>query len=161
MDPPLEAQDSPLVRDQLLIHGARFAYIMMMSNAQVSAFARLHDPVVTVSFTLTNTGSVAGTEVMHELVLSLEITLILGMIKAPQLYLSPPASANSAPFNLRGFDSVFLGPGESKTVSFSLSRYDFSVWDTGSQSWQIVKGTTGISVGASSRDLRLKDSIDN
>nr|AAC26489.1 cellulose-binding beta-glucosidase [Phanerodontia chrysosporium] len=102
----------------------------------------LHDSVVTVSFTLTNNGTVDGTEV-------------------PQLYLSPPASAKSAPQNLKGFDSVFLPAGASTTVSFELSRYSFSVWDVVSQSWQIPAGVTGISVGASSRDLRLKGSITN
>ncbi|KAI0762813.1 beta-glucosidase [Fomes fomentarius] len=102
----------------------------------------LHDPVVTVSFTLANNGTVAGTEI-------------------PQLYTSPPASAKSAPFNLKGFDAVFLAPGESTTVSLKLSRLDFSVWDVVSQSWQIPSGVTGVSVGASSRDLRLKGSVTN
>ncbi|KAH8100570.1 beta-glucosidase [Cristinia sonorae] len=102
----------------------------------------LHDNVVTVSFTLTNTGEVAGTEV-------------------PQLYISPPVSAKSAPNNLKGFDSVFLAPGQSTTVSFELSRYSFAVWDVMSQSWQIPAGETGISVGASSRDLKLMGSITN
>ncbi|KAI0757179.1 beta-glucosidase [Daedaleopsis nitida] len=102
----------------------------------------LHDPVVTVTFTLKNNGSVAGAEI-------------------PQLYTSPPASGKSAPFNLKGFDSVFLAPGQSTTVSMTLSRLDFSVWDVVSQSWQIPSGATGISVGASSRDLRLKGSVAN
>ncbi|KAH9898580.1 beta-glucosidase [Cubamyces lactineus] len=102
----------------------------------------LHDPVVTVTFTVTNNGTVAGTEI-------------------PQLYTSPPASAKSAPFNLKGFDSIFLAPGASTTVTMTLSRIDFSVWNVPSQSWQIATGVTGISVGASSRDLRLKGSITN
>ena len=102
----------------------------------------LHDPVVTISFTLTNTGSKAGTEV-------------------PQLYTSPPASAGQAPLNLKGFDAVYLGAGESKTVTFQLSRYDLSVWDVVSQSWQVATGVTGLSVGASSRDIKLKGSITN
>ena len=106
------------------------------------ATARLHDSVVTVSFTLTNNGTVDGTEV-------------------PQLYLSPPASAKSAPLNLKGFDSIFLPAGASTTVSLPLSRYSFSIWDVVSQSWQIPSGVTGISVGASSRDIRLKGSITN
>ncbi len=83
------------------------------------------------------------------------------MLQIPQLYTSPPASAQSAPLNLHGFDSIFLAPGESTTVSLAFSRLDFSVWDVPSQSWQVAKGTTGISVGASSRDLRLKGSITN
>ena len=63
--------------------------------------------------------------------------------------------------NLKGFDAIFLNPGESKVVTLQLSRYDFSYWDVISQSWQIATGTTGISIGASSRDLRLKGSISN
>ncbi|KAI0348700.1 beta-glucosidase [Trametopsis cervina] len=102
----------------------------------------LHTPVVTVTFTLTNTGTVAGTEI-------------------PQLYISPPSTAKSAPNNLKGFDSVFLAAGASTTVSLSLTRYHFSIWDVVSQQWLIPSGVTGISVGASSRDLRLKGSITN
>ena len=103
---------------------------------------RLHDPVVNVSFMLTNTGATTGTEI-------------------PQLYTFPPASAQQAPRNLRGFDAVFLVPGESRTVTFALSRYDLAFWDVGSRSWQLAAGETGVAVGASSRDLRLKGSITN
>ncbi|KAI0374300.1 beta-glucosidase [Pilatotrama ljubarskyi] len=81
--------------------------------------------------------------------------------QVPQLYTSPPASAQSAPLNLKGFDAVFLNQGESKTVTFQLSRYDFSVWDVVAQRWEIPQGVTGISVGASSRNLKLKGSITN
>ena len=56
---------------------------------------------------------------------------------------------------------MFLASGQSTTVTMTLSRLDFSVWDVVSQSWQIPKGATGISIGASSRDLRLKGSITN
>ena len=63
--------------------------------------------------------------------------------------------------NLKGFDAVYLGAGESTTVTFELSRYDFSIWDVVSQSWQVVPGTTGLSVGASSRDIKLTGSITN
>ncbi|TFK76897.1 glycoside hydrolase family 3 protein [Pluteus cervinus] len=102
----------------------------------------LHDKVVSVTFTLTNNGTVAG----HEI---------------PQLYLSPPTSAQSAPRNLKGFDSVYLAPGASKSVTLQLSRHDFSIWDTAAQRWTIPTGATGISVGASSRDIRLTGSITN
>ena len=57
--------------------------------------------------------------------------------------------------------STGLAPGESATVSMALARIDFAVWDVVSQSWQIPAGETGISVGASSRDLRLKGTIPN
>ncbi|KAI0321104.1 beta-glucosidase [Amylostereum chailletii] len=102
----------------------------------------LHEVIFAISFTLKNNGSLAG----HE---------------SPQLYTSPPKSAASAPYNLKGFDNVFLAPGESTTVSFNLSRYDLSVWNVVTQRWEIPTGTTGVSVGASSRDLRLASTIDN
>lgn len=79
----------------------------------------------------------------------------------PQLYLSLPASTNSAPKSLKGFDSVFLTPGQTKTVTLKLSRYDFSFWNVAAQRWQVPTGATGISIGASSRDIRLMGSLTN
>lgn len=121
--------------------------------------SRLHDPVVTVTATITNNGSIAGAEASNA------VWNVLGMLtnvfQIPQLYTSPPASANSAPFNLKGFDSVFLQPGDSQIVAFNLSRMSFSIWDVISQRWEIPTGVTVISVGASSRDLRLRGSITN
>ncbi|KAF9015366.1 glycoside hydrolase family 3 protein [Cyathus striatus] len=106
----------------------------------------LHEKVITVSFSIKNNGTVAA-------------TVAEVFLKIPQLYITPPASANSAPMNLKGFDNVFLNPGESKLVTIQLSRYDLSVWDVASQSWKIPNGETGVSVGASSRDIRLTGSV--
>ncbi|KAF8128494.1 beta-glucosidase [Mycena galopus ATCC 62051] len=102
----------------------------------------LHTAVITVSFTVQNNGTVAGNEV-------------------PQLYLTFPASANTAPKNLKGFDNVFIGAGQSTTVSMTLSRFDFSTWNVATQRWEIVTGTTTISIGASSRDIRLTGTVVN
>ncbi|KAF8166141.1 glycoside hydrolase family 3 protein [Mycena galopus ATCC 62051] len=102
----------------------------------------LHTAVITVSFTVQNNGTVAGNEV-------------------PQLYLTFPASANTAPKNLKGFDNVFIGAGQSTTVSMPLSRFDFSTWNVATQRWEIVTGTTTISIGASSRDIRLTGTVVN
>ncbi|PBL00816.1 beta-glucosidase [Armillaria gallica] len=100
----------------------------------------LHESVVKVGFTLKNVGSVAG----HEI---------------PQLYISLPSSANSPPQGLKGFDSVYLGPGESTTVTMELSRYSFAIWDVKAQKWSIPSGTSKISVGGSSRDIRLTGTL--
>ncbi|KDQ63844.1 glycoside hydrolase family 3 protein, partial [Jaapia argillacea MUCL 33604] len=100
----------------------------------------LHEEVISVNFTLRNNGTSGG----HE---------------TPQLYLSPPLAANSPPYILKGFDSVFLVPGESRIVSFTLSRYSLSIWNVVTQRWEIPKGTTGVGVGASSRDRRLVGSM--
>ncbi|KAJ4494293.1 glycoside hydrolase family 3 protein [Lentinula lateritia] len=101
-----------------------------------------HDAVVNVTFTVDNNGTVAGNEI-------------------PQLYITLPPSAGAAPMNLKGFDSVFLASGESTQVTMSLSRFDFSVWDVPSQQWLIPSGTSTISIGASSRDIRLTHTITN
>jgi beta-glucosidase len=84
---------------------------------------------------------------------------LISIPKIPQLYLTRPASSNSPPYVLRGFESVYLEPGQSTLVSMGLSRYDFSIWDIVQQKWVIPKGTTGITVGSSSRNHKLKGSV--
>ncbi|KAF7290169.1 Fn3-like domain-containing protein [Mycena indigotica] len=98
--------------------------------------AALYAPFGSVSFTLKNTGRVAGAEVA-------------------QLYLTFPAAYNEPPRLLRGFSRVFLGAGQSKGVSIPLRVKDLSVWDVVAQKWVLVKGEVGVAVGASSRDIRL------
>ncbi|KAF8487505.1 beta-glucosidase [Russula ochroleuca] len=100
----------------------------------------LHRAAYTVSFTVQNTGQVAGTEI-------------------PQVYLHFPAGAGEPPSVLRGFTDVELQPGEEKSVNVTLSRYDLSVWDVPSQSWMRALGTYSLSVGTSSRDFRLKGTL--
>jgi beta-glucosidase len=97
--------------------------------------------VATVTATITNTGSVAGAEVA-------------------QLYVTLPSSAPpTPPKQLRGFAKLKLEPGKSGTVTFNLRRRDLSYWDTGRQQWVVPSGSFGVSVGASSRDVRLTGSI--
>jgi len=96
----------------------------------------LHRAAYTVSFTVQNTGPVAGTEIS-------------------QAYLHFPVGAGEPPSVLRGFTDAELQPGESQSVYVTLSRYDLSVWDVPSQSWMRALGTYSLSVGASSRDFRL------
>ncbi|MET0492500.1 MAG: glycoside hydrolase family 3 C-terminal domain-containing protein [Actinoplanes sp.] len=83
---------------------------------------------VTVAFTVTNTGSRAGAEV-------------------PQVYVGRPAN------NLRGFTKLTLAPGESRRVTTTLDARSFQQW--GTAGWETPAGPYRISVGASSRDLRL------
>lgn len=67
-----------------------------------------------------------------------------------------PQSANEPPKLLRGFEKLQLAGGGSKQVTFPLSARDRSVWDgAGGGGWKEVKGSFGVVVGASSRDLKL------
>lgn len=120
----------------------------------------LHEKVITVSFTLQNNGTVAGHEVRYFFQQS-DTFAQRSYAQIPQLYLSPPASANSPPKLLKGFDSIFLQPGQSSKVEFQVSRYDLSTWNVLTQRWEIPSGSTGVMVGASSRDIRLTGSIPN
>ncbi|KAM5348287.1 hypothetical protein ACJ41O_008111 [Fusarium nematophilum] len=69
-----------------------------------------------------------------------------------QLYLAIP---NSPPKQLRGFEKVALGRGQSAEVQLELTRRDFAVWDVVLQRWVVQSGTYSVFVGASSRDIRL------
>jgi len=93
----------------------------------------LWDVLFNVTASITNVGKVAGAE-------------------AAQLYLGIP----TAPIRqLRGFDKVFLKPNETATVAFALTRRDLSIWDVVAQQWKLQSAVYNVSVGASSRDLRL------
>lgn len=103
--------------------------------------ADLWDTVATVTATITNSGSVTGAEVA-------------------QLYLTLPASAPATPpRQLRGFAKLSLTAGMSGTATFTLRKRDLSYWDVAGQQWVVPAGTFGVSVGASSRDLRLTGSF--
>ncbi|KAJ7479592.1 glycoside hydrolase family 3 protein [Mycena latifolia] len=92
--------------------------------------------VVTVSFTLANTGGVAGTEI-------------------PQLYLAFPASAGAPKRVLRGFDEVVLAAGASATVTMNIAAREISIWSVVTQAWVRPAGTFTVTVGASIKDVRL------
>ena len=72
-----------------------------------------------------------------------------------QLYLTYPAAAAEPPLVLRAFESTGeMRPGEAVTLHLGLSRRDLSIWKVGS-GWEVVDGAYTLSVGSSSRDLRL------
>lgn len=51
---------------------------------------------------------------------------------------------------LRGFERVTLESWSVETVSFPLSRYDLSIWDTELQRWRIPEGDFGVLVTSES-----------
>lgn len=96
---------------------------------------------VTIRFTVTNTGKVAGSE-------------------AVQLYVAPPKQSIPRPSReLRDFAKVFLQPGETKEVSFILGKRGFAYFDEDLADWYVTEGVYRIQIGASVEDIRLEESI--
>jgi beta-glucosidase len=91
---------------------------------------------------IANVGSRAGAEVV-------------------QLYVADRISSVHRPRReLRGFEKVFLEPGEEKTVCFELGSRAFAFWDTAGADWAVEAGEFDIEVGASSADIRLTTTLD-
>lgn len=91
-----------------------------------------------VTFTIKNTGDVAGSEIA-------------------QVYVAKPESKIfRAPKELKGFVKIHLEPGEEKKVSVELDDRAFAFWNTATENWCVESGEYKILVGASSRDIRLE-----
>ncbi|MGX5695525.1 glycoside hydrolase family 3 C-terminal domain-containing protein [Agromyces soli] len=91
--------------------------------------------------TVTNTGERAGREVV-------------------QLYTGlADSKVARAPRELKGFASVELAPGESREVSVRVRREDLAYWDVRVDRWVVEGGEYLVSLGASSRDLRVSASV--
>lgn len=93
---------------------------------------------VAVGFTVTNTGTRAGSEVA-------------------EVYVGEPAATGEPPKSLQGFRKVALASGASSQLSLTLPARAFQYWSgTG---WTTAAGTSTVYVGASSRDLRLTGTV--
>lgn len=91
---------------------------------------------VTFSLDITNTGAVAGAEIV-------------------QVYVAAPRGSLPRPSHeLKEFTKVTLQPGEHKTVSFTLPRRAFAVYDVSRAAWLVEPGDYQIQIGASSHDIR-------
>ncbi len=89
---------------------------------------------ITATFTVTNTGTVAGADV-------------------PQVYLT--AAADGPRLRLLGFERVELKPEESKTVTLQadprlLARFD---GPNGLGHWRIAEGSYRVALGKSAADV--------
>ncbi|MDY4486992.1 MAG: glycoside hydrolase family 3 C-terminal domain-containing protein, partial [Candidatus Limivicinus sp.] len=114
-----------------------FAY----SDLQLSAAEINENDPLTVSVTVTNTGSITGKEVV-------------------QLYIAPPCDGIFRPVReLRAFAKVELAPGESRTVSLTLDRRAFAYYDAQGGDWRVDSGIYTVELGYSSRDIRLSQPV--
>ena len=94
-----------------------------------------------VSLTVTNTGSVAGTEIV-------------------QLYIAKKNSELFRPAKeLKGFARVTLAPGEKQRITITLDDKAFRFWNVKANRWEIEGGEYELLVGASVEDIRLCEKI--
>jgi beta-glucosidase len=90
---------------------------------------------ITLRVTVTNTGTLAGREVV-------------------QVYAMHLASRREGARELVGFASIELEAGESREVTIAVRRDDLSSWDVQADRFVVEGGEYRFQVGASSRDIR-------
>lgn len=72
-----------------------------------------------------------------------------------QLYVRPYRPVISRPEKeLRSFSKIQLDPGETQTVTFTLTWRDLAYWDEVTHSWQVQAGKFDVLVGSHSRDVQ-------
>jgi len=97
-----------------------------------------HSATLTISVPVTNTGKVAGSEVV-------------------QLYISDLKSSLPRPLKeLKDFCKVELQPGETKVVTFKIDEDMLRFFDADKHAWVSEKGEFNALVGASSADIKAK-----
>lgn len=109
-----------------------FAY----SNPRASATTFKDTDGVTVSLDVTNTGAIAGSEIVQVYVHDQQARLVR------------PAK------ELKGFTKVMLQPGETKTVAIPLNFRAFAYYDPAYKQWIAEEGVFDILIGASAADIR-------
>lgn len=108
------------------------------SGLSISPAATRTGNDVVVAAKIRNTGERAGAEVV-------------------QMYLGDDHASVDRPVKeLRGFQKVFLKPGETATVRFAVRADDLKFYDVYSRDWKAEPGTFTVFVGGSAQDIRLR-----
>ena len=106
------------------------------SNAKASKSTMKADGKITVSVQVKNTGDRPGAEVV-------------------QLYIADPqASVDRPAKELKGFEKVWLNPGESRKVSFTIDASALSYYDMSRSAWYAEPGEFQALLGSTSSDIR-------
>lgn len=103
---------------------------------QPTASSRTMKDKITVKVPVTNTGNLAGAEVV-------------------QLYIQDLVASVDRPVKeLKGFEKVYLEPGQTKTVEFVIDKSALSFFDADKHEWVAEPGEFKAIVAASSEDVR-------
>lgn len=112
-----------------------------MSNARISSARINRGDSLVVSVDVTNTGEMAGGEVV-------------------QCYVRDEESSVLRPVReLKAFEKIELEPGETRTVTLKLDEGAFAFWDEATHAWRIEPGRFTLELGRSSRDIRQTLSV--
>jgi beta-glucosidase len=110
-------------------------------NLVVTPTSSAASPTVSVEFEVVNTGRRPGAEVA-------------------QVYVTETNPTVRRPVReLKGFEKVWLKPGESKKVSITLDQPAFAYYDVVNKQWTVKPGTYVVSVGSSSRLIRFSKQV--
>lgn len=105
-------------------------------------YSNLNITPTRVTFTITNTGDVEGSEIA-------------------QLYVSKEKSGIYRPVKeLKGFAKIKLAAGESRHVEIPIDDKAFRYFNVKTNKWEVEGGSYNIQVGANVKDIRLNDSIE-
>jgi beta-glucosidase len=116
-------------------------FVISNVNVSVNGSVQGRDLRVTVTASVSNTGEVAGAEVV-------------------QVYVGDIESSVTRPIReLKAFAKVALEPGETKQVTLELDERSFAFWSVLHDRWAVEAGDFEIAVGSSSRDLPATQTI--
>ena len=96
------------------------------------------DGTLTLTIDVTNSGTCEGKEVV-QLYIGDDKTTVLRPVK-----------------ELKGFEKISLAPGETKSVTFTITADDLKYFDEATHSWKAEAGKFTAYVGSSSTDIRGK-----
>ncbi|WP_207515265.1 glycoside hydrolase family 3 C-terminal domain-containing protein [Longitalea luteola] len=123
-----------------------FGYGLSYTNFSISQFSTDKtgygkNETIQAKFTIRNTGSVYGAEVV-------------------QLYVSDPLCSVLRPEKeLKAFQKIFLKPGETKTVEMPVKVADLAFYDESKKAWNTEAGDYILQLGNSSRTIFQKVKI--
>jgi beta-glucosidase len=104
-------------------------------------FAEDDEETIYLTFSLSNEGKVAGTEVVQVYVSDKE-----ARVKRPEK-------------ELKAFTKVFLEADESTTVELQISKESLRYFNEETKQWEFESGQFDILLGSSSRDIRLTETM--
>jgi beta-glucosidase len=111
------------------------------SNFVIDKKQATDQDTISVTLDVTNTGKIAGKEVV-------------------QLYVKDNTQSAIRPEKeLKGFEAVRLNPGETKKVAMTLNKRSFAWYNTDIHDWYVAFGEYTILVGKSSRDIVFEEKI--